>query len=95
VLKFLAPILKRRKLKIKVETKIEAKQEVKVESQVESEDMPWALDPCSSSNPADTEEVSKKRKSPEIDDQDKKAQDSQPKIEQIQIIVDETPLMLI
>jgi hypothetical protein len=40
--KFLAPTLKKRKPKIKVEPEIEVKQEVVFESQVESEDMQGA-----------------------------------------------------
>ena len=82
-LNFLAPILKKRKPKVKAEPKVEVKQEVKVENKVEAKAKEEGQNTSSSSVPADMSDSSKKRKSPEADDQDKQAGGSQPEADQV------------
>ena len=77
-LNFIAPILKKRKPKVK--------QEVKVENNVDAEAKEKGQKSSSSAVPTDIPDSSKKHKSPEANDQDKQAGGSPQEVDQVPVL---------
>lgn len=79
----LAPILKKRKPRVKIEPKLEGKQEVKVKWKVEAEVKEEEKNAPSSSVPVDMSNSSMKRKSSELDDEDEQARFPPEEVDQV------------